>query len=557
MRNPIAPLLGLCALVCAAHAAPVTWTTGPTPTVDENSISLTGTLVNAGHWGNDTSGPIFVGSETIRFDRQPQTLLLEQHPVITNGFNDYSTGDIFKPPGAIDPNFDSILDGFAYWGDHKVTSITFQGLIPGATYQVQLFASDNRDCCKERIQKWSDSDTSGVGHETPTFVMNTSPYVIGTFVADATHTQTVYAQGSPSASNPNGDVAGMNAYVLRITSAVNPATDTDGDGITDADEIANGLNPVEADSDADGVPDGQEFNTLFTNPLSKDSDGDGFTDGLEVAYGTDPNDLASVPSTFDAITWGAPQNITGNVTDISTAGTRVLAWTGGDTPVKINALNDGGSPLTFTPGPSIWARFNGFDPLDRGHDADYETLLASGTYSYRTELLPFNNLIVGHQYQLQIWYVDNRTDFAGRPGSFGTDVTTPAVNLNSGSPYLVTPVVPAQYVIGTFTAQHTVQPIYMGYSVGAQYNALMLRDVTGVVPGTDLKITSSVFDGGAFKVTVTGLAATKNYKLVRSTDLVTFTDVSGGAFTATSVTQTVSDAAPPASKAFYRIVLVP
>jgi len=65
------------------------------------------------------------------------------------------------------------------------------------------------------------------------------------------------------------------------------AVDTDGDGISDADEAALGTDPNAADSDADGLDDGAEVD-LGTDPLSADSDGDGYLDGWEVTEGTDP-----------------------------------------------------------------------------------------------------------------------------------------------------------------------------------------------------------------------------------------------------------------------------
>ena len=71
--------------------------------------------------------------------------------------------------------------------------------------------------------------------------------------------------------------------------------DTDGDGIFDDTELANGLdpnNPVDAleDFDGDGLTNKEEIVDFGTNIQSPDSDGDGFTDGDEIASGTDPND---------------------------------------------------------------------------------------------------------------------------------------------------------------------------------------------------------------------------------------------------------------------------
>lgn len=56
--------------------------------------------------------------------------------------------------------------------------------------------------------------------------------------------------------------------------------DTDGDGVNDFDEITNNLDPLLSDSDADGLSDGIEF-AGCSDPLSADSDGDGLDDGLE------------------------------------------------------------------------------------------------------------------------------------------------------------------------------------------------------------------------------------------------------------------------------------
>jgi hypothetical protein len=67
--------------------------------------------------------------------------------------------------------------------------------------------------------------------------------------------------------------------------------DTDGDGLTDEQELALGTNPNKADTDDDGLSDGAEVNTYGTDPLNQDTDGDKLNDREEVeVYNTNPTD---------------------------------------------------------------------------------------------------------------------------------------------------------------------------------------------------------------------------------------------------------------------------
>jgi hypothetical protein len=69
--------------------------------------------------------------------------------------------------------------------------------------------------------------------------------------------------------------------------AVGP--DTDGDGLTDAEEATLGTDPTKADTDADGLTDREEVVIYKTDPLNPDTDGDGYKDGDEVKAGYNPN----------------------------------------------------------------------------------------------------------------------------------------------------------------------------------------------------------------------------------------------------------------------------
>ena len=79
-------------------------------------------------------------------------------------------------------------------------------------------------------------------------------------------------------------------YLLGLTvSGESGDVDPDHDGLTNKEEKELGTNPNVADTDGDGLSDGDEVNKYHTNPLKADSDGDGLSDGDEVLkYHTDP-----------------------------------------------------------------------------------------------------------------------------------------------------------------------------------------------------------------------------------------------------------------------------
>jgi hypothetical protein len=69
--------------------------------------------------------------------------------------------------------------------------------------------------------------------------------------------------------------------------------DSDGDGLEDAIEIELGTDPVDLDTDDDGLTDGDEYYVHQTGTRNPDTDGDGVVDGAEITNGTDPNNPAS------------------------------------------------------------------------------------------------------------------------------------------------------------------------------------------------------------------------------------------------------------------------
>ncbi|MCB0000690.1 MAG: hypothetical protein KDE56_33225, partial [Anaerolineales bacterium] len=124
---------------------------------------------------------------------------------------------------------------------------------------------------------------------------NTSTWLPNTPPAAQPNTHQLTQPASNSTQSPISNLQSP-------TDADLTTTDTDGDGLSDADELVwkscpqTGLADVRCtgvadstDSDGDGLTDGQEVNQLGTVPILADTDGDGIEDKVEVEGYTDSN----------------------------------------------------------------------------------------------------------------------------------------------------------------------------------------------------------------------------------------------------------------------------
>jgi formylglycine-generating enzyme len=108
----------------------------------------------------------------------------------------------------------------------------------------------------------------------------------------------------PELADTDGD--GVNDG-QEITDGTNPlAADSDGDGLSDGEEKARGTNPLLADTDGDGLSDWHELFATFTNPIAQDSDGNGIADAYEdpdrdgILNGREVNERGTNPKSADS-----------------------------------------------------------------------------------------------------------------------------------------------------------------------------------------------------------------------------------------------------------------
>ncbi|MCW1892126.1 MAG: thrombospondin type 3 repeat-containing protein [Candidatus Uhrbacteria bacterium] len=96
------------------------------------------------------------------------------------------------------------------------------------------------------------------------------------------------------ATDADGDGLTNDQELQAGTDVKNP--DTDGDGLSDFSELKqHRTDPKRFDTDGDGLTDGEEVSKYRTDALRKDTDGDGYSDGIEVQGGYNPLGSGKMP----------------------------------------------------------------------------------------------------------------------------------------------------------------------------------------------------------------------------------------------------------------------
>lgn len=155
-----------------------------------------------------------------------------------------------------------------------------------------------------------DSATNNVDYNDATGVLSfTGSEVLKSFTITINDDSDIEGDENVTLLLSNPQNASLGSTDTAILTIVDDEIDTDGDGLTDAQELLLGTSITLTDTDGDGISDFNEVTNFGNNPIGSynpgvtntdannaDTDGDGFSDLTERNFGTDPLNINEFPS---------------------------------------------------------------------------------------------------------------------------------------------------------------------------------------------------------------------------------------------------------------------
>ena len=238
------------------------------------------------------------------------------------------------------------------------------------------------------------------------------------------------------------------------TDNTNP--DTDGDGFSDGDEVANGTDPLNEcspptagadDCDNDGLTNDEEI-AIGTDPADPDTDNDGILDGTEDNNGSDPLNPCS-PSPFTPEVFCDLDDTFNTLEETPVSGTVAETWflntgwvystpTGAPNGTIVMAAN---GTFTYTPGPNFQGTEEIIYQVCEGSVCTTHVLTVFVTNTPDAPFAGFDSysVVVNGVLNANVGDNDINTDGGTLTFTVGTGVSNGTLVLNSNGTFTYTP----------------------------------------------------------------------------------------------------------------------
>jgi hypothetical protein len=213
-----ASIAGILTVVANAQNANIIWN-APLTISGGSDVSTAGTVVGTWAPGDDAYNPDSLPVNGVTFNAYGSGPF--NSFVSSSGIDDHYTG--YNSPGTADSNYNTILQAAVYSNGSSI-SLTWGGMTAGDTYLLQFWVQDGRNSTTaERSETLTGGANTSAALAYGSGASGPGQYILGTFVADGTGTETLALNAFGGADI--GPSAQVNLLQLRdITPAPEPST---------------------------------------------------------------------------------------------------------------------------------------------------------------------------------------------------------------------------------------------------------------------------------------------------------------------------------------------